>query len=91
VPEEVKPVVERSGEEEKVYLPLCRRIAGRVVCVEKGIEVVYRSSEKPVLKEIRVHYPKEGEGGELIYRTLVYQKGKVGPVEVIHRYEEERK
>jgi len=86
MPEEVRPVVERSGEEERVYLPLCRRVAGRVVCVERGIEVVYRRGSKPVLKEIRLHYPKGGEG-DLIYRTLVYRKGAVGPVEVIHRHE----
>jgi len=84
----VEPTVEKDGKEEKVYLPLCRRVAGKVMCIEKGIEVVYAGGSR-ILKSIRVKYPREGEeGGELIYRTLVYQKGKVGPVEVIMQYEE---
>jgi len=81
-------IVEVRGEE-KVYLPLCRRVAGEVVCVEKGIEVVYGGGSKPILKGIRVKYPKaessEGEG-ELIKRTLIYKRGVVGPVEILMHY-----
>jgi len=84
-------VVEIRGEE-KVYLPLCRRVAGEVVCVEKGIEVVYGGGSNPILKSIRVKYPKvEGNegGGELIRRTLIYKRGVVGPIEILMHYDGE--
>jgi len=79
-------VVEEEGKT-VVYLPVCRRVAGEIVCVEKGIRVVYGSSGgKPVLEEISTEYPKGGEG-ERVEVTSYYQKGVIGPVKVVIKRE----
>jgi len=39
------------------WLPMCRRIVGRIVCVPKGIRVV-RKSSSPLVEEVTIDYPK---------------------------------
>jgi len=88
--EEVKAeVVEEKGRT-VAYLPVCKRVAGEVVCEEKGIRVVYRSEGgKKVLEEVTIKYPKEAEPKEkeVIVVTARYTKGIVGPIEVEKRIE----
>lgn len=88
--EEVKVEVAKEEERTVVYLPVCRRVAGEVICEEKGIRVVYGKGEsKPVLEEVTITYPKstEEEGKETIVVTSKYKKGIIGPVEVQRKIE----
>ena len=91
--EEVKAEVVDEEGKKVVYLPVCRRVAGEVVCEEKGLRVVYEggSSEgKPVLEEVEIKYPKAGGAEEeTIVVTAKYKKGVIGPLEVSRRVESE--
>jgi len=89
--EEVKPEVTEEEEKTVVFLPVCRRVAGEVVCEPKGLKVVYGKGEKPLLEEVSIQYPKSEKGeGEIIVVTSKYKKGVIGPIEVEKRLEEER-
>jgi len=88
--EEVKARVVEEGEQTVVYLPVCKRVAGEIVCEEKGLRVAYRSEGgRKVLEEVTVKYPKEAEPKEkeVIVVTARYTKGIVGPIEVEKRIE----
>lgn len=90
--EEVKAEVVDEEGKKVVYLPVCRRVAGEVVCEEKGLKVVYagESEGKRVLEEVEIKYPRAGEAEEeTIVVTAKYKKGVIGPLEVSRRVESE--
>ena len=88
--EEVKAEVTKEEERTVVYLPVCRRVAGEVICEEKGIKVAYApGAGKPMLEEVTITYPKGGEESEVIVVTSKYKKGIIGPVEVKRKIERE--
>ena len=88
--EKVKAEVTKEEERTVVYLPVCRRVAGEVICEEKGIRVAYAlGAGKPMLEEVTITYPKGGEESEVIVVTSKYKKGIIGPVEVQRKIEHE--
>jgi len=78
--EDIKPIIEEEDGVKIAYLKLCRRIAGRIICEEKGIKVVYRNG---VTESVEIIEPKRpGRPRKRWAATLIYEKGSVGPVEV---------
>jgi len=85
--EKPKPRVVEKVEKVEVWLPLCRRVAGKIVCEEKGIKVMYKKSpggiEGPICIERGKERPRRpGRPKRLIKRTLIYERGTVGPIEI---------
>ena len=83
----INPEVAEENGKTVVYLPVCRRIAGEVVCEEKGIKVSYVKGSKPVLEEVEIKYPRVEEGEGVIVVTAKYRRGVIGPIEVKRRIE----